>query len=132
MKKILGGEENQHIRNMACSAYGCGLAGSISHTTDGTGFFYCRFHFGLKPSQNDKVTGQIHQNKELRTLYDICTSPEKFFQGTKQETVFSLADKDLGARLGKLKLTDLYFSKNLLKTKAKILAELDKRTTPII
>ena len=46
-----------------CNAYGCKLQASIGLGTDGTGAFYCRFHYGSKPNKNDYITLQIDKNK---------------------------------------------------------------------
>ena len=121
-------EDSQQGQPINCVAYGCGLTGTLSAGTDGTAKFYCRFHFGVKPNKNDKVTLKIHQNDKLRELFDICTSPDKFFKGNEKHTFFALADKKVFEGLSDLGLQELHIPKNLLKTRRNIIQELDKRT----
>jgi hypothetical protein len=121
-------EDAQQGQPLNCVAYGCGQAGTISAGTDGTAKFYCRFHFGLKPQKNDQVTLKIHQNDKLRHLFDICTSPDKFFKGNEKYTFFAIADKKVAEGLFEMGLSELHTPKNLLKTRKNIIQELDKRT----
>ena len=122
-------EENpSQAQPLNCSAYGCGLTGTLSAGTNGESKFYCRFHFGLKPSKNDQVTVRIHQNDKLRNIFDMCTNPEKFFRGNNKTTFFALADKKVSELVCEMGLNELHSPKNLLKTRKNIIGELDKRT----
>lgn len=121
-------EPKQDSQPLGCGAYGCGLPGTISAGTNGESKFYCRFHFGLKPHKNDQVTTRIHQNDKLRSLFDICTAPDKFFKGNNKTTFFELADAKVGEGLAEMGLEELHIPKNLLKTRRNIISELDKRT----
>ena len=121
-------QQTQQGQPLICSAYGCGLIGTLSAGTNGESKFYCRFHFGLKPHKNDQVTARIHQNSKLRDLFDICTAPDKFYKGNNKTTFFELADTNVGELLFEMGLQELHIPKNLLKTRRNIMAELDKRT----
>jgi len=121
-------EPQQQAQPLNCSAYGCGLIGSLSAGTNGESKFYCRFHFGLKPQKNDQVTLRIKQNSKLRELFDICTTPDKFFKGSNKVTFFELADENVKNGLFEMGLEDLHIAKNLSKTRRNIILELDKRT----
>jgi hypothetical protein len=126
-----GSQEEQQVQQgqpWGCNAYGCGLPGSTSAGTNGESKFYCRFHFGLKPNKNDQVTLKINQNDKLRNLFDMCTSPDKFFKGDDSITFFGIADKKVSEGLFQMGLQELHVPKNLLKTRRNIMAELDKRT----
>jgi len=121
-------ESNQESQPLSCGAYGCGLLGTISAGTNGESKFYCRFHYGLKPHKNDQVTARIHQNSQLLDLFDMCTSPDRFFKGNNKTTFFELADTKVSQGLFDMGLQELHIPKNLLKTRKNIMAELDKRT----
>ena len=121
-------EKLQESQPLFCSAYGCQLFGTLSAGTNGESKFYCRFHFGLKPTKNDQVTLRIKQNEKLRNLFDICTAPEKFFKGSDKVTFFELADKKVSEGLFEMGLEELHIPKNLLKTRKNIIQELDNRT----
>ena len=121
-------EAKQDGQPIVCTAYGCGLTGTLSTGTTGESKFYCRFHFGLSPNKNDQVTLRIHQNDKLRNIFDMCTNPEKFFKGDKNTTFFAIADKKVSELLYEMGLSELHIPKNLLKTRRNILGELDKRT----
>jgi hypothetical protein len=113
--------------SMECAAYGCGLKGTLSAGTDGKSRFYCRFHFNLKPSQNDDVTFKIHQNKKLMRVFDACTTPERFFRGTDKVSFFKVAEEEISKRLHEMGLYELYVQGNLSKTRRLVMQELDER-----
>lgn len=68
-------------RTYFCNAYGCKLNASIGLGTDGTGNFYCRFHYGSNPQKNDFITLEISKNNELVNFLDMALRPELFFVG---------------------------------------------------
>ena len=68
-------------RTYFCNAYGCKLNASIGLGTDGTGNFYCRFHYGSNPQKNDFITLEISKNRELVNFLDMALRPELFFVG---------------------------------------------------
>ena len=68
-------------RTYFCNAYGCKLNASIGLGTDGTGNFYCRFHYGSNPQKNDFITLEISKNSELVNFLDMALRPELFFVG---------------------------------------------------
>ena len=72
----------QEKKSYFCNAYGCKLQASMGLGTDGTGAFYCRFHYGSKPNKNDYITLQIDKNKDLVNFLDMSLRPELFFEGS--------------------------------------------------
>lgn len=120
--------EESQFASMECAAYGCGMRGTLSAGTDGKSRFYCRFHFNIKPSQNDEVTFKIHQNEKLMKIFDVCTTPEKFFRGDSKVTFFAKAEKFVSDKLHEMGLGELYVDRSLIKTRRLIIQELDKRT----
>ena len=72
----------QEKKTYFCNAYGCKLQASMGLGTDGTGAFFCRFHYGSKPNKNDYITLQIDKNKDLINFLDMSLRPELFFEGS--------------------------------------------------
>jgi hypothetical protein len=72
----------QEKKSYFCNAYGCKLQASMGLGTDGTGAFFCRFHYGSKPNKNDYITLQIDKNKDLINFLDMSLRPELFFEGS--------------------------------------------------
>jgi len=72
----------QEKKTYFCNAYGCKLQASMGLGTDGTGAFYCRFHYGSKPNKNDYINLQIAKNKDLVNFLDMSLRPELFFEGS--------------------------------------------------
>jgi len=114
-------------RTYFCNAYGCKLNASIGLGTDGTGNFYCRFHYGSNPQKNDFITLEISKNSELVNFLDMALRPELFFKEKEGETFDSMADQSLKTGLFKLGLSNLWVSKNIYKTSKNIMGELNNR-----
>ena len=110
-----------------CAAFGCELIGTISSGTDGTAKFYCRFHYGKKPPQNDQTTLRVKTNLKLRNLFDMCITPELFFKGNNGETIFQIADKVINQELIDMGLSNIHVLNNLRKTMSNIIKEIDNR-----
>lgn len=127
IKKSAEENQRQEGQPIVCACNGCGLAGTFSVGTKGEMPFYCRFHFGKEYTKNHLITDAIHQNKDLLNLADICAKPEMFFKGDKNITFFKIANQVLQDSLDDLGLSNLYFENNLLKTRNKIMSELDAR-----
>jgi len=105
-----------------CNAYGCKLKASMGLGTDGTGAFYCRFHYGSKPNKNDYITLQIDKNKDLVNFLDMSLRPELFFEGSFDDK----ANLTLKTGLKGLELEHLWDATNY-KISKNILGELNSR-----
>jgi len=105
-----------------CNAYGCKLQASMGLGTDGTGAFYCRFHYGSKPNKNDYITLQIDKNKDLVNFLDMSLRPELFFEGSFDDK----ANLTLKTGLKGLELEHLWDESNY-KISKNILGELNLR-----
>jgi len=105
-----------------CNAYGCKLQASMGLGTDGTGAFYCRFHYGSKPNKNDYITLQIDKNKDLVNFLDMSLRPELFFEGSFDDR----ANLTLKTGLKGLELEHLWDATNY-KISKNILGELNSR-----
>jgi hypothetical protein len=105
-----------------CNAYGCKLQASMGLGTDGTGAFYCRFHYGSKPNKNDYITLQIDKNKDLVNFLDMSLRPELFFEGSFDDR----ANLTLKTGLRDLELEHLWDATNY-KISKNILEELNLR-----
>jgi len=105
-----------------CNAYGCKLQASMGLGTDGTGAFYCRFHYGSKPNKNDYITLQIDKNKDLVNFLDMSLRPELFFEGSFDDK----ANLTLKTGLKDLELEHLWDATNY-KISKNILEELNLR-----
>lgn len=114
-------------RTYFCNAYGCKLNASIGLGTDGTGNFYCRFHYGSNPQKNDFITLEISKNSELVNFLDMALRPELFFKEEEGKTFDSMADQSLKTGLSKLGLSNLWVSNNIYKTSKNIMGELNHR-----
>jgi hypothetical protein len=90
--------------------------------TDGTGAFYCRFHYGSKPNKNDYITLQIDKNKDLVNFLDMSLRPELFFEGSFDDK----ANLTLKTGLRELELEHLWDDSNY-KISKNILEELNLR-----
>jgi hypothetical protein len=105
-----------------CNAYGCKLNASIGLGTDGTGNFYCRFHYGSNPQKNDFITLEISKNSELVNFLDMALRPELFFVGLFDDQ----ANQTLKKGLRDLGLEHLWDNTNY-KTSKNIMGELNHR-----
>ena len=112
----------QEKKTYFCNAYGCKLQASMGLGTDGTGAFYCRFHYGSKPNKNDYITLQIDKNKDLVKFLDMSLRPELFFEGSFDDK----ANLTLKTGLRDLELEHLWDATNYKTSKA-ILGELNSR-----
>ena len=112
----------QEKKSYFCNAYGCKLQASMGLGTDGTGAFYCRFHYGSKPNKNDYITLQIDKNKDLVNFLDMSLRPELFFEGSFDDK----ANLTLKTGLKGLELEHLWDDSNY-KISKNILGELNLR-----
>lgn len=112
----------QEKKTYFCNAYGCKLQASMGLGTDGTGAFYCRFHYGSKPNKNDYITLQIDKNKDLVNFLDMSLRPELFFEGSFDDK----ANLTLKTGLRDLELEHLWDATNY-KISKNILEELNLR-----
>ena len=112
----------QEKKSYFCNAYGCKLQASMGLGTDGTGAFYCRFHYGSKPNKNDYITLQIDKNKDLVNFLDMSLRPELYFEGLFDDK----ANLTLKTGLRELGLEHLWDATNY-KTSKNILGELNSR-----
>ena len=112
----------QEKKTYFCNAYGCKLQASMGLGTDGTGAFYCRFHYGSKPNKNDYITLQIDKNKDLVNFLDMSLRPELFFEGSFDDK----ANLTLKTGLKGLELEHLWDESNY-KISKNILGELNSR-----
>jgi hypothetical protein len=112
----------QEKKSYFCNAYGCKLQASMGLGTDGTGAFYCRFHYGSKPNKNDYITLQIEKNKDLVNFLDMSLRPELFFEGSFDDK----ANLTLKTGLKGLELEHLWDATNY-KISKNILGELNSR-----
>jgi hypothetical protein len=112
----------QEKKTYFCNAYGCKLQASMGLGTDGTGAFYCRFHYGSKPNKNDYITLQIDKNKDLVNFLDMSLRPELFFEGLFDDK----ANLTLKTGLKGLELEHLWDESNY-KISKNILGELNSR-----
>jgi hypothetical protein len=53
------------VANQMCAAFRCPLRGTISPSNGLGTTYYCRFHYGKEPKENDEVTAKINQYREL-------------------------------------------------------------------
>ena len=53
------------IANQMCAAFRCPLRGTISPSNGLGTTYFCRFHYGKEPKENDEVTAKINQYREL-------------------------------------------------------------------
>jgi len=112
----------QEKKSYFCNAYGCKLQASMGLGTDGTGAFYCRFHYGSRPEKNDYITLQIDKNKDLVNFLDMSLRPELFFEGSFDDR----ANLTLKTGLKSLELEHLWDATNY-KISKNILEELNLR-----
>jgi hypothetical protein len=112
----------QEKKSYFCNAYGCKLQASMGLGTDGTGSFFCRFHYGSKPNKNDYITLQIDKNKDLVNFLDMSLRPELFFEGSFDDR----ANLTLKTGLKNLGLEHLWDTTNY-KISKNILEELNLR-----
>jgi hypothetical protein len=67
-REIYGNSETVYVNqkpNWQCSAYGCKLPGGASHGFGPEAKYYCRFHYGKEPQQNDFITKILHHYNEI-------------------------------------------------------------------
>ena len=77
---------------IGCAANGCPLAGAIAFGTTGNDAYYCRYHAGKRPPQdNDKITQRLRLNTWLIDLADHLARPEQYHQGTSTVAPFAQA-----------------------------------------
>ena len=112
----------QEKKSYFCNAYGCKLQASMGLGTDGTGSFFCRFHYGSKPNKNDYITLQIDKNNDLVNFLDMSLRPELFFEGSFDDR----ANLTLKTGLKNLGLEHLWDTTNY-KISKNILEELNLR-----
>jgi hypothetical protein len=58
-REVFGSEtvlETKPAFNWKCSAYGCNLPGGLSPGFGQDARYYCRFHYGKEPFENDSIT----------------------------------------------------------------------------
>lgn len=76
---------------IGCAAHGCPLAGAIAFGTTGNDAYYCRYHAGKRPSDNDNITQRLRLNTWLIDLADHLCRPEIYHQGTDKVAPFAQA-----------------------------------------
>lgn len=60
--------------NWQCNAHGCKLPGGMSQGFGQDARYYCRFHYGKKPSENDLITYVL---REYEPLFEEIYAIEK-------------------------------------------------------
>ena len=66
---------------MNCPAHGCPLEGTISSANGEGATYYCRFHYGKTPRENDEITARIRRNLELILAAETLKDGHLVFDG---------------------------------------------------
>jgi hypothetical protein len=74
-REVFGNESTAVVpakSNWQCSAFGCRLPGGLSQGFGPEAKYYCRFHYGKEPFQNDLITRTLHRySKIFEAIYAI-------------------------------------------------------------
>jgi hypothetical protein len=87
--------------NWQCNAYGCRLPGGLSQGFGPEAKYYCRFHYGKEPFENDLVTRILHSyNAIFDAIYAIrdiedVTKIAVHFDGMGRSDLAPLPDEAL-------------------------------------
>ena len=109
-QKLKTNNEQQPERKSAgigCAAHGCPLAGAIAFGTTGNDAYYCRFHAGKRPSDNDAITNRLRLNTWLIELADHLARPEQYHEGTDKVAPFAQAREYVTSQLKRRNKPDL-------------------------
>lgn len=78
-REVFGSKQEvvQENRVWKCLAYGCFLPGSLSAGFGQDAKFYCRFHYGKEPQENDAVTRILRGYQGIfDAIYSIKTTDD--------------------------------------------------------
>jgi hypothetical protein len=75
--KVVDQAQNTQQHSWHCSAYGCRLPGGLSQGFGQEARYYCRFHYGKEPFENDGITKVLHNYGGLfDSIYAIKEVPD--------------------------------------------------------
>ena len=67
-REVFGSEsvvETKSAFNWKCNAYGCNLPGGLSPGFGADAKYYCRFHYGKEPFENDAITRLLREYGQI-------------------------------------------------------------------
>lgn len=108
--------------NWECSAFGCYLPGGMSPAFGEGARFYCRFHYGKEPHQNDEITSTL---KRFRSLFDGAYAVRSIGDVSKIANHFNrLGRVDLMPKEDELAFPDFYKRRLLVEIGKEVFDEL--------
>ena len=132
-REIFGAKQETVVQASSgwqCTAFGCKLPGGLSQGLGQEAKYYCRFHYGKKPFENDFITRILHFYQPIfDSIYAIRNVEDVIKIGVHLETI---GRPDLGPQQEETYFPHFYRDR-LLKVVGteiadKIKAEKDART----
>jgi hypothetical protein len=99
--------------NWFCAAYGCRLPGGASPGFGQEARFYCQFHYGKEPHQNDFITRILQRYSQI---FDGVYAIREVEDVVKMKIYFERLSRDDLAPLPQEALLPHYYRDRLIKT----------------
>jgi hypothetical protein len=127
-REVFGSKQETvvHARpSWQCSAYGCRLPGGLSQGFGPEARYYCRFHYGKEPFENDSITRILHSyNQVFDAIYAIKEVPDVQRIATHMK---SIGRQDLGPEPQEALLPHYYRDRLLKEVGKEIINEIKKQ-----